>query len=79
MAVGCRRLRASLLLPQDRDELLFREPACLHVHPLQGDGLHPFPEEVPGLRSAVRGHDAAGDAARCWTAGRPTCRGKVHG
>jgi hypothetical protein len=31
--------------------LLFREPARLHVHPLTGDGLYPFLEEVWGLRS----------------------------
>jgi hypothetical protein len=30
---------------------LFREPARLHVHPLPGDGLYPFLEELPGLRS----------------------------
>jgi hypothetical protein len=32
--------------------LLFREPARLHVHPLTGDGLYPFLEEVSGLSSA---------------------------
>src|SRR6202035_5769830 len=45
------RLRSSLLLPQYPDDLLFREPARLHVHPLPGDGLYPFLEEIPGLRS----------------------------
>jgi hypothetical protein len=33
---------------------LFREPARLHVHPPRGDGLYPFLEEIPGLRSQVR-------------------------
>jgi len=44
-------LRPGLLLPQDSDDLLFREPACLHVHPPVGDGLYPSSEEIPGLRS----------------------------
>jgi hypothetical protein len=39
------------MLPQYPDDLLFREPARLHVHPLPGDGLYPFLEEIPGLRS----------------------------
>jgi hypothetical protein len=39
------------MLPQDPDDLLFREPARLHVHPLPGDGLYPFLEEFSGLRS----------------------------
>ena len=51
LAAHVRRLRPRLLLPQDPDDLLFREPARLHVHPLSGDGLYPFLEEFSGLRS----------------------------
>jgi hypothetical protein len=36
---------------QDPDELLLREPARLHVHPLPGDGRYPFLEDFAGLRS----------------------------
>src|SRR5262249_37095257 len=39
------------MLPQDPDDLLFREPARFHVHPLGGDGLYSDSEEFPGLRS----------------------------
>ena len=52
LAANIGRLRTGLLLPQNPDDLLFREPAWLHVHPLPGDGLYPFLEEVSGLRSA---------------------------
>src|SRR5262249_37481407 len=45
-------LRASLLLAQNPDDLLFREPARLHVHPLTGDGLYSFLEEIPGVTSS---------------------------
>src|SRR5262245_42683377 len=41
-------LRADLLLPQSPDDLLFREPARLHVHPPAGDGLYPFLAKVRG-------------------------------
>jgi hypothetical protein len=34
-ATNVRRLRPSFLLPQDPDDLVFREPARLHVHPPQ--------------------------------------------
>jgi hypothetical protein len=33
------------------DDLLFRETTWLHVHSPAGDGLYPFLEEIPGLRS----------------------------
>jgi hypothetical protein len=33
--------RSRLLLPQNPDDLFFREPARLHVRPLPGDGLYP--------------------------------------
>jgi hypothetical protein len=36
---------------EDPDELLLREPARLHVHPLPGDGRYPFLEDFAGLRS----------------------------
>jgi hypothetical protein len=49
-AANIAALRASFLF-QNPDDLLFREPARLHVHPLSGDGLYPFLEEVAGLRS----------------------------
>ena len=52
LAAHVRRLRPRLLLPQNPDDLLFRKPARPHVHPLAGDGLYPFLEEMPGLRSA---------------------------
>jgi hypothetical protein len=39
------------MLPQYPDNLFFREPARLHVHPLPGDGLYPFLEAFSGLRS----------------------------
>ena len=53
LAAHVGRLRPGLVLPQDPDDLLFREPARLHVHPLRGDGLYPFLEEVSGLRSSL--------------------------
>jgi hypothetical protein len=35
------RLRPGLLLPQNPDDLLFREPTCLHVHPQRvTDSIH---------------------------------------
>jgi hypothetical protein len=39
------------VLLQNPDDLFLCEPARLHVHPLPGDGLYPFLEEIPGLRS----------------------------
>ena len=35
-------LRSGFLLPQDPDDLLFRETTWLHVHPPAGDGLTHF-------------------------------------
>jgi hypothetical protein len=32
-AANIGRLRSGLLLPQYPDDLFFREPTCLHVHP----------------------------------------------
>src|SRR5262245_7992449 len=51
LAADVRGLRAGLLLPQNPDDLLFREPARLHVHPPAGDGLYPSLAEIAGLRS----------------------------
>jgi hypothetical protein len=45
------RLGPGLLLPQNPDDLFFREPTCLHVYPPAGDGLYSFLEELAGLRS----------------------------
>jgi hypothetical protein len=39
------------MFAQNPDNLFFREPARLHVHPLLGDGLYPFLEEFSGLSS----------------------------
>jgi hypothetical protein len=36
LAAQVSRLRPSLLLPQNPDDLLFGEPTCLHVHPPSG-------------------------------------------
>src|SRR5262245_18596283 len=57
LAANIGSLRASFLLAQNPDDLLFRETARLHVHRPQGDGPYPFLEEIPGLRStqAYRG------------------------
>src|SRR5262249_23586060 len=51
LAANIGRLGPSFLLAQHPDDLLFREPARLHVHPLTGDGLYPFLEEISGLSS----------------------------
>ena len=52
LAAHIRRLRPRLLLPQDPDDLFFREPAPLHrPSPFRGDGLYPNLEEIQGLRS----------------------------
>jgi len=51
LAAHIRRLRTRLLLPQDRDDPLFREQAALRVRPLPGDGLYQIPEVFSGLRS----------------------------
>ena len=53
LAAHVRRLRPGLLLPQNPDDLLFREPARFIVRPLPGAGLYPFLEEVQGLRSSI--------------------------
>ena len=45
------RLRPGLVLPQYPDDLFFREPARLHVHPSQVMDFYPFLEEASGLRS----------------------------
>ena len=45
------RLRSGFLLPQDSNDLLFRETTWLHAHSPAGDGPYPFLEEIPGLRS----------------------------
>ncbi len=51
LAAHIGRLCSGFLLPQDPDDLLFRETTWLHVHPPAGDGLYPFLEEITGLRS----------------------------
>src|SRR5271168_1289164 len=63
LAAHIGRLRPGLMLPQYPDDLLFREPARLHVHPLPGDGLYPFLEELPGLRSPAVPRFTSFDAA----------------
>ena len=50
-AAYVRRLLAGLLLPQDPDDLLFREPRSLHIHLPSGDGLYLNMEEDSGLTS----------------------------
>ena len=51
LAAHIGRLRSGFLLPQDPDDLFFRETTWLHVHPPAGDVLYPFLEKVPALRS----------------------------
>jgi hypothetical protein len=34
LAADISRLRSGLLLPQNPDDLFFRKPTCLHIHPL---------------------------------------------
>ena len=52
LAVDVGRLCPSLLLAQNPDDLLLREPARLHgPSPIRGDGLYPFLEEFAGFRS----------------------------
>jgi len=48
---GIRRRRASLMLPQNTDDLLFREPSLLHPPSPFEDGLYPKLEEFQGFRS----------------------------
>ena len=38
------------MLSQNPDDLFFREPARPHVHPLRGNGLYPFLEDVIGAQ-----------------------------
>ncbi|HEV2562269.1 MAG TPA: hypothetical protein VGT78_09015, partial [Rhizomicrobium sp.] len=46
------RLHTAFLLPQNRNDLLFREPQSLHrPYPFPGAGLYSNLEEVQGLRS----------------------------
>ncbi len=41
------RLHSGLMLTQNSDDLLFREPRTLHrPYPFQGAGLYPFSKEV---------------------------------
>ena len=60
LAADVGRLGSDLLLAQDPDDLLFREPARLHVHPFPGDGLYPFLEDFAELiiksQRVERGH-----------------------
>ena len=51
LAANIPRLQTRFLLPQDRNDPLFREPRLLHLRLPQGDGFYPFLEEVQGLRS----------------------------
>jgi hypothetical protein len=64
------RLRSGLMLPQNPDDLLFREPARLHVHPLPGDGLYPFLEKFSGRRSPALGTFANASAGPATTSFR---------
>jgi len=54
LAAHISRLRPSLMLAQNPDDLLFREPARLHVHHLEGDGLYPLLEEFSWTVSPQR-------------------------
>jgi len=60
LAAALGRLGYGLLLAQDPDDLLFREPARLHLHPFPGDGLYPFLEDFAELiirsQRVERGH-----------------------
>src|SRR5205085_9714357 len=50
-AADISRLRTSFLLPQNANNLLFREPIALHVHPRPGYGLYQLLEDIEGLTS----------------------------
>src|SRR5205085_1663294 len=50
-AADISRLRTSFLLPQNANDLLFREPIALHVHPRPGYGLYHLLEDIEGLTS----------------------------
>ena len=62
LAADVGRLGSGLLLAQDPDDPLFREPARLHVHPFPGDGLYPFLEDFAELiirsQRVERGQDS---------------------
>jgi hypothetical protein len=52
LLMPCLRQTSPVLAPAScsrKSDLLFREPARLHVQPLAGDGLYPFFEEIEGL------------------------------
>jgi hypothetical protein len=70
LAADVGRLGSGLLLAQDPDDLLFCEPARLHVHPLPGDGLYPFLEDFAGLtirpQRVERGHVLARRFVPVW-------------
>src|SRR5690606_10908210 len=51
LAADLCRLHAGFLLPQDPDDLLFREPRSLHRPPPSMGGLYSNLAEVQGLRS----------------------------
>jgi hypothetical protein len=50
LATDVSGLRPRLLLPQHRNDPLFRELRLLHLRLPQGDGFYLFLEEVQGLR-----------------------------
>ena len=71
LAANIPGLRTRLMLPQDRNDPLFREPRLLHLRLPQGDGFYPFLEEGQGLRS---GAPAFRPCARQWGWCRPETR-----
>jgi hypothetical protein len=64
--MGRIRLRSGFLLPQDSNDLLFRETTWLHAHSPAGDGPYPFLEEIPGLRSRSLTGLAQDEEPRLW-------------
>src|SRR5262249_33972645 len=71
LAANIGRLGPSFLLAQHPDDLLFREPARLHVHPLTGDGLYPFLEEISGLSSPLTESSAGALGRTAFNTKRP--------
>jgi hypothetical protein len=53
------------VLPQHRNDPLFREPRLLHLRLPQGDGFYPLLEEVQGLRSQSCDPDDENVQSRC--------------
>lgn len=53
LAANIRRPGSRLLLPQDRNDLLFREPRSRHRPSASVDGLYSNLEELQGIRSST--------------------------